>query len=974
MTPDRHRQIGQIFDDVLKLAPEQRTAFLAQACAGDPSLRSDVESLLSSHQKIGNFIGAPAMEVAAKALAQAAPTSIGLTEGVTLESYEILSLIGAGGMGEVYLARDTQLDRKIALKVLRSELTSEADRLRRFQQEARAVSALNHPNIVTIHEIGRAGTLDFIAYEFVEGETLRRRLEKPLKLAEALDAAVQIASALVAAHAAGVIHRDLKPENIMVRPDGYVKVLDFGLAKLTEATPAADFRTQPGLVMGTFGYMSPEQARGLAVDARSDIFSFGVVLYEMMAGRRPFEGKTTSDVIAAVLTKEPEPLARYAEETPAELQSNVTKALAKNPDARYQNVKDLWLELKNLKQSVETAAPLKQAGLSLAENTVARKASRRTLLVGAVSAIGVIVLTAGAYWRFAPPVVRDDSAGQTSVQYTQLTNFADSATSPALSPDGRMLTFIRGESTFFGRGQIYVKLLPEGEPVQLTNDDLFKMGPKFSPDGARIAYTATADGGVTWSTWIVPVLGGQPRPLLANAEGLTWIPQQGADAASPYSVMFSEMTGRGWQMSIVASTESRTLQRTVYMPPENGMAHRSYLAPDGQQVLLIEMTQNSWQPCRVAPFDGSSPGKIIGPNPSQCTDAGWSPDGEWMYLTANSGNGYHIWRQRFPDGTPEQVTFGVTDEEGIHFAPDGRSFVTSIGNRQSTVWIHDSHGDRQITSEGFAFLPNISPDGKKVYYLVRGGGAQNFLTGGLWVTDLDSGQRARLLPDFLMRHYSISADGRRVVFVAAGENGRAPVWLASLNGSTPPRQLTTLDGWMAYFGAPNEVVFTGQEESAVFIYRVKEDGSELRKVVSDSNMALGISPDGQWVAGVGLTLETRNGLTLYPVAGGSPTLVCESCSPPAGIDNGPAPSPVSWSPDGKFFYLKFAASTYAIPLRPGEVLPSIPGSGFQSKDAVAALPGTRLISEQNVFPGPNPAIHASMKVTTQRNIYRVPVP
>jgi TolB-like protein len=356
MTPERHRQIGHIFDQVLEVAPEQRTEFLDHACAGDPSLRSEVESLLSSHEKIGDFITAPAMEVAAKALANVTPTSIRLTEGMTLEFYEILALIGVGGMGEVYLARDTQLDRKIALKVLRKELTTEADRLRRFQQEARAVSALNHPNIVTIHEIGRTGRFDYIAYEFVEGETLRRRMERPLKLAEALDAAAQIAAALVAAHAAGVIHRDLKPENIMVRPDGYVKVLDFGLAKLTEATPAADFRTQPGLIMGTFAYMSPEQARGLAVDARSDIFSFGVVLYEMAAGRRPFEGPTTSDVVAAVLTKEPEPLDRYLEEAPAELQRIVTRALAKNLEARYSNVKDLWLDLKGLKQSVDMAA------------------------------------------------------------------------------------------------------------------------------------------------------------------------------------------------------------------------------------------------------------------------------------------------------------------------------------------------------------------------------------------------------------------------------------------------------------------------------------------------------------------------------------------------------------------------------------------------------------------------------------------
>ena len=187
-----------------------------------------------------------------------------------------------------------------------------------------------------------------------------------------------------------------------------------------------------------------------------------------------------------------------------------------------------------------------------------------------------------------------------------------------------------------------------------------------------------------------------------------------------------------------------------------------------------------------------------------------------MYFSTNTGSGFHIWRQRFPDGTPEQVTFGVTEEEGIHFAPDGRSFVTSIGTSQSTVWVHDSRGDRQITSEGYAFLPSISPDGKKLYYLVRAGGAQNFLTGGLWVADLESGQRQRLLPDFQMQHYTISADGQRVVFVAADDNGRTPVWLASLNGRTAPRRLTTMNSWAAYFGAPGEVVFAGEETGGDF--------------------------------------------------------------------------------------------------------------------------------------------------------------
>ena len=354
-----------------------------------------------------------------------------------------------------------------------------------------------------------------------------------------------------------------------------------------------------------------------------------------------------------------------------------------------------------------------------------------------------------------------------------------------------MLAFIRGESTFFGPGQIYVKLLPDGEPVQLTNDNLLQDEPKFSPDGARIAYSirGSQTESETMDTWIVPVLGGQPRRLLANAAGLTWI-QDECSAGQP-RVLFSELTGRGGQMSIVSSTESRTEQRTVYMPPETGMAHRSYLSPDRKQVLVVEMDSTTWLPCRLTPFDGSSPGKPVGPAPAQCTDAAWSPDGKWMYFSANTGSGSHIWRQRFPDGTPEQVTFGVTEEEGIHFAPDGRSFVTSIGTSQSTVWVHDSRGDRQITSEGYAFLPSISPDGKKLYYLVRArrnGKLHRRRPLGRGPGIRAAPAAAARFSDAALHHLG----GRPACGVCrVGRNGRTPVWLAALNGRTAPRRLAT---------------------------------------------------------------------------------------------------------------------------------------------------------------------------------------
>jgi serine/threonine-protein kinase len=306
-----------------------------------------------------------------------------MTPGTKFGRYEIRSKIGEGGMGEVYLALDTRLDRQVALKILPPELATQHDRMRRFVQEAKAASALNHPNIITIYEIDETASGHFIAIEFIDGLTLRERESKQaLTLSESLDVAVQIASALVAAHDAGILHRDIKPENIMVRRDGIVKVLDFGLAKLTEPRSAASIdpeaptranvKTDPGVVMGTAIYMSPEQARGLPLDARTDIFSLGIVLYEMVAGRLPFEGANRNEIMASVLgDKEPQPLTRYSSEVPSELGRIVSKALRKNPDERYQTIKDLLLDLKSLQQQLEferklnsSAAPDTAAALS----------------------------------------------------------------------------------------------------------------------------------------------------------------------------------------------------------------------------------------------------------------------------------------------------------------------------------------------------------------------------------------------------------------------------------------------------------------------------------------------------------------------------------------------------------------------------------------------------------------------------------
>ena len=365
MEPGRWGRITDIYHATIARPPEERASFLGEVCHGDESLRKQVEAMVKSHERSGNFIESPAFAVAPELLIDQ-PT--GDLIGQSIGHYRIESLLGVGGMGEVYLARDELLGRKVALKLLPEHLTADERQLSRFKTEARTASALNHPNILTVHEIGAEGNRHFIATEFVEGTTLRVLLARGrMNLHDALEIAVQVASALAAAHETGVVHRDIKPENIMLRPDGYAKVLDFGIAKLTEQHPGSDsheigtttLQTQPGLLLGTAHYMSPEQTRGQTADARSDIWSLGVVLYEMVGGVPPFSGATPSDCIASILKTEPPPLSGVLSDVPVKLQSIVQKALRKNRDERYQTIKEMLADLRDLKGKleVEDSAP-----------------------------------------------------------------------------------------------------------------------------------------------------------------------------------------------------------------------------------------------------------------------------------------------------------------------------------------------------------------------------------------------------------------------------------------------------------------------------------------------------------------------------------------------------------------------------------------------------------------------------------------
>ena len=926
MNQEVWRKVEELFHAALECAPDSRPRFLDGACSGDTDLRRQVELLLAKEEQAGSFLEVPAIENMPVTL-----TATGSLLGREFGPYRIVSLLGAGGMGEVYRAHDSKLDRDIAIKTLPHEFARDPERLSRLRREARTLASLNHPNIAVIYGLEESEEADYLVLELVEGETLQGALPTQT----ALDCASQVAAALEAAHDKGIIHRDLKPANVKVTPQGRVKVLDFGLAKaiwgpqgsqdLSQLVTVTDVESVTGQIVGTPGYMSPEQARGGDVDKRTDIWAFGCLLYELLTGKRVFLGQTVQDTIRAVLQREPEWQALPAK-TPTKIRELLQHCLEKDANRRLDNIADA-------RRTIEEA----------------QRGSNRWRVV-AIAAAAVAMLAVGAaLWLRGPTRPPDRS------QWVQLTKFPDSVTQPTLSPDGRMLAFIRGYSTWVGPGQVYVKILPNGEPVQLTHDNLLKMSPTFSPDGSRIAYT-TVDPQFHWDTAVVPTLGGEPQPLLRNASGLVW--------TGPRQVLFSEIK-MGVHMGIVAAEESRIGARDIYLPEtEPAMAHRSYLSPDGKWVLLVEMDQDHfWLPCRVVPIDGSTRGRYVGPLGGGCTVGAWSHDGKWMYFTSDHGGVNHIWRQRFPDGQPEQVTSGPTEEEGVAMAPDGHSFVTAVALQNSSLWVHDAKGERQISLEGNGYNAKFTPDGKKLCYMIVKQ-APNESTwyrnpGELRIADLESGRSEPLVRGFPVLEYDISADGQQVVMWTTDREGKSRLWLAPLDRSSPPVQIPDVEGAQPRFVPGGDILFRHLDGLSMFVYRVHPDGTGLRKALAEPVfLNLTVSPDGRWFYAWGpLSGNGQPSMQAFPLDGGPPIQFGNFCW-------------LSWSLDGRSVLI----NGYLIPLPPGEALPRIPPGGFHSDEEIARLPGARPIDAEDVVLGPSRDVYAFYRGTIQRNLYRIPIP
>ena len=879
MNAERYRQIDALAEAALKLEGSNRSDFLLRACGSDQELLEQVNALLRGYDSAGDFLEKPAFETWARDMAEAdgEPSKAGRQMG----RYLVKSRLGAGGIGEVWLAQDQELGRDVALKFLSRELAGDSDQARRFRQEARAASSLSHSNLVTIFDIGEFEGRQFIAQEYIRGKTVREALGSgPFGVEATTDIALQIAAGLGAAHAAGIVHRDIKPENIMIRSDGTVKIVDFGIARFTDnearfGQHLSTGLTRRGMILGTARYMSPEQARGLQVDGRSDLFSMGVVLYEMLTGSAPFTGATPSDVLAAILTYDPAPLSQNTRAVPAEFERIVRRCLAKDPADRYLTAGALQQDLNRLRKTEKNSRPRIMPwalGLSVA------------LLL--VAMVGVFLLR---------PSRRQPGPPFSSMRMTPLATRGD-VSDVAIARDGKLLAYVIGNGD---RQTIHLReTSASNELIAIPEEQGNVSGIMFSPDNSYLYYRRIANDGIG-ELVRVSVKGGAPEHVAGNLSGAATLSPDGKQVA------FVRLIPSTWEASLVVSNvddSSEFALQTVRRPrffDEESVAW----APDGKSIACFagEVTSDGISRFRLVEINLRHPAqKIIGSQQWIPRGLAWAAPGDALIVTAvSAGDLLQLWMVRRDTGEATRLTNDLSQYGRVSITGDRKSMVTVQSQTALTIWAAAGNDNLHFDRVSAAPLPSRrtsvawTPDGK-ILYTDPADGFRN-----IWRMDANGANPQRLTSSPLDKDEpGATSDGRYIVY----QQREARIWRIRSDG-TEPMQLThgrhdvhpavTPDGKsVIYASFADWTPGIGGEPT---LWRVPIDGGEAVQVTQQPTSIPSVSPDGKQIACVHFPgKDPRVSKALLAVTridgnGGFTTF------PPSYRDG----TSIAWSPDGK---------------------------------------------------------------------------
>jgi serine/threonine protein kinase len=777
-----------------------------------------------------------------------------LISGTKLGPYEIQSPLGSGGMGEVYRAIQSSLGRQVAIKVLPSEKVADPERKQRFVQEAKSASSLNHPNIITIYDIGQAEGVDFISMELVSGKALDQLIPRHgMRLNDALKYGVQIADALARAHGAGIVHRDLKPGNIMVNEHGLVKVLDFGLAKLTEPTSASEDEstltmrpaTEEGKIVGTVAYMSPEQAEGKKVDARSDIFSFGSVLYEMVTGRQAFHGDTKASTLAAILKDNPRPATQLVDGLPREVEKLISRCLRKEVNQRAQHMDDVKIVLQELKEESDSGL-LGSAAVS---------GPKPRSLTWALSIAAVLAFAAVGVW-----LVRSKNAvPEVPLVAVPLTSYPGDESWPSFSPDGMQVAFAwNGEKQ--DNWDIYVKQIGVEPPYRLTNDPATDYSPAWSPDGRLIAFLRDLSTGRI-AIMLIPQRGGSERIVaeVRSLQGpygplLSWTPD------SKWLVASTSAAGRHGGGLHLYSTETGE-ERPLTNPPIEEIGDTApAVSPDGRTLVFSRVSPDFFNVTLwlLHLGEGYKPlGKEEKVQTGNMTNVGaaWLPDGSEFVFSSGTGTNFGLWRIAISSGAiPKKINLDASDA----FAPA----ISRLGNRLAfatekydlNIWRIDLKGPGQKPGLPFRFIastqienyPAFSPDGRRIAFMSERSGTQE-----IWICDSDGSKAAQLTSFGGAAIYgpSWSPDSQNIALTVAQKGMKDDIYSISVNGGSPRRMTTnpaedkwpywSRDGKWIYFSSTR----SGQEE----IWKMPSSGGEATQITQNSGDGPRESPDGRFL-------------------------------------------------------------------------------------------------------------------------------